>query len=306
MDVQLHRLFHLSRNQSEGSSNNKRLPLMGSEYNFCLSWILTWFAHVLTNFTDLSRLWDCVIASHPAFILYFTASILIDHREAVVDICREYTVVADPCEAKHCNLDFMSTDIHAHFQNIDWSCLELENLISTAQGMMLKFSPEDLISEGRLEAHPVTLPSFSPLYHYPHDWVKYNVPLRIVVPSIGASTSQRAEGHQLEVLKRSNYTRRHSQIYRLTSGVSSSSEICIPPMYRYTNRQTHLFVNLTSSLCSCILFPKNGLKWMRQHSRVPLHVGVAYIIAAVVASMALFQNQKYLKHFVHDLSIFQW
>lgn len=47
---------------------------------FCLSWLITWFGHVLNRYTDVARLFDLFLASHSWMPMYLSAAIVL-HRE---------------------------------------------------------------------------------------------------------------------------------------------------------------------------------------------------------------------------------
>lgn len=50
---------------------------------FALSWLITWFGHVLTEFKHTLRLYDFFLASHPLMPIYLAATIVL-HREKEV------------------------------------------------------------------------------------------------------------------------------------------------------------------------------------------------------------------------------
>ncbi|XP_025943910.1 TBC1 domain family member 20-like [Apteryx rowi] len=53
---------------------------------FALSWLITWYGHVLTNFHHTLRLYDFFLASHPLMPVYFAAAVVL-HREEEVLAC---------------------------------------------------------------------------------------------------------------------------------------------------------------------------------------------------------------------------
>ncbi|XP_075772937.1 TBC1 domain family member 20-like isoform X3 [Pelodiscus sinensis] len=53
---------------------------------FALSWLITWYGHVLANFQHVLRLYDFFLASHPLMPVYF-AAVLVLHREEEVLAC---------------------------------------------------------------------------------------------------------------------------------------------------------------------------------------------------------------------------
>ncbi|KAM9418474.1 TBC1 domain family member 20 isoform 2-T2 [Salvelinus alpinus] len=50
---------------------------------FALSWLITWYGHVLSEFRHILRLYDFFLASHPLMAIYFAAVIVL-HREKEV------------------------------------------------------------------------------------------------------------------------------------------------------------------------------------------------------------------------------
>lgn len=52
---------------------------------FGLRWLITWFAHDLTNLQSAARLFDLFMASHPLMPLYVGAMVMHSHREALLE-----------------------------------------------------------------------------------------------------------------------------------------------------------------------------------------------------------------------------
>lgn len=50
---------------------------------FALSWLITWYGHVLSDFRHVLRLYDFFLASHPLMAIYFAAVV----RPQVVCFC---------------------------------------------------------------------------------------------------------------------------------------------------------------------------------------------------------------------------
>lgn len=42
---------------------------------FAMPWMITWFAHQLSRFQDVARLYDVFLVSHPLFCLYVSAAV---------------------------------------------------------------------------------------------------------------------------------------------------------------------------------------------------------------------------------------
>lgn len=51
---------------------------------FALSWLITWFGHVLSDFRHVLRLYDFFLASHPFMAIYFAATIVLHRQEEVM------------------------------------------------------------------------------------------------------------------------------------------------------------------------------------------------------------------------------
>ncbi|XP_063156083.1 TBC1 domain family member 20-like [Candoia aspera] len=51
---------------------------------FALSWLITWFGHVLANFHHVLRLYDFFLASHPLMAVYFAAAVVLYREEEVL------------------------------------------------------------------------------------------------------------------------------------------------------------------------------------------------------------------------------
>ena len=47
---------------------------------FCLSWLITWFGHVLGDLDSIVRLYDFFMASDPLMPIYMAASVSINER----------------------------------------------------------------------------------------------------------------------------------------------------------------------------------------------------------------------------------
>ena len=52
---------------------------------FALSWILTWFSHSLDSLSDISRLFDLFLTSHPLMSLYVSAQIVIHFKDILLN-----------------------------------------------------------------------------------------------------------------------------------------------------------------------------------------------------------------------------
>ena len=99
---------------------------------FALSWVLTYFAHVVPSFEKVTRIFDFCIGTHPLSILYLSAALIIDHREATFKM-------------------HDLSDIHNLFSRVlsrvDWdeACLSSESLlVAVPPQLLLKQLTADL------------------------------------------------------------------------------------------------------------------------------------------------------------------
>ncbi|GAB1603207.1 TBC1 domain family member 20-like [Argonauta hians] len=97
---------------------------------FCISWIITWYGHVLKENHHIVRLYDFFIASHPLMPVYVAASIVL-YRESELLRC--------PCDmaSLHHTLSHLPKD------------LPFEQLIATACDIYLLYPPSQLIKDNK-------------------------------------------------------------------------------------------------------------------------------------------------------------
>ncbi|XP_023815668.1 TBC1 domain family member 20 isoform X2 [Oryzias latipes] len=100
---------------------------------FALSWLITWFGHVLSEFKHTLRLYDFFLASHPLMPIYLAATIVL-HREQ---------------EVKQTECDMaMVHHLLAHIPED----LPFELLIGRAQGLFDCFPPPLLAKQAALQS----------------------------------------------------------------------------------------------------------------------------------------------------------
>lgn len=92
---------------------------------FALSWLITWFGHVLSDFRHVVRLYDFFLACHPLMPIYFAAVIVLHREEEVLD-----------CE---CDMAMMH-----HLLSRIPDDLPYETLISRAGDLFVQFPPSEL------------------------------------------------------------------------------------------------------------------------------------------------------------------
>ncbi|KAM4841854.1 TBC1 domain family member 20 [Thomomys bottae] len=95
---------------------------------FALSWLITWFGHVLMDFRHVVRLYDFFLACHPLMPIYFAAVIVLYREQEVLD----------------CDCDMAS--VHHLLSQIPQD-LPYEMLISRAGDIFLQFPPSELARE---------------------------------------------------------------------------------------------------------------------------------------------------------------
>ncbi|XP_043923646.1 TBC1 domain family member 20-like [Protopterus annectens] len=101
---------------------------------FALSWLITWYGHVLTDFRHVLRLYDFFLASHPLMAVYFAAQIVLYRGEEVLD----------------CDCDMAS--VHYLLSNIPQN-LPYEDLISDAEHLFSCYPPSELAKQAALQHH---------------------------------------------------------------------------------------------------------------------------------------------------------
>uniref|UniRef100_A0A4W4EUK8 TBC1 domain family member 20 n=1 Tax=Electrophorus electricus TaxID=8005 RepID=A0A4W4EUK8_ELEEL len=98
---------------------------------FALSWLITWYGHVLSDFRHVLRLYDFFLASHPLMAVYFAAVIVL-HRER---------------EVKSSECDMAS--VHHLLSQIPQD-LPYEQLIARAQSLFTCHPPAELAHSAAL------------------------------------------------------------------------------------------------------------------------------------------------------------
>ncbi|KAJ2160697.1 GTPase-activating protein gyp8 [Coemansia sp. RSA 552] len=60
---------------------------------FAISWLLTWFAHDITGFDDVCRIYDFLIVSPPMQVVYMAAAMIKRSEAAILDLDRDFASV---------------------------------------------------------------------------------------------------------------------------------------------------------------------------------------------------------------------
>lgn len=99
---------------------------------FCLSWLITWYGHVLNDLKDIVRLYDFFIACHPLMPIYLAADIVLFRREEVM-----------ACE---CEMPY----VHKLLSQIP-DDLPFEKLIVHSGDLFLQYPPSVLQHEAKMQ-----------------------------------------------------------------------------------------------------------------------------------------------------------
>ncbi|XP_065140319.1 TBC1 domain family member 20 isoform X4 [Paramisgurnus dabryanus] len=103
---------------------------------FALSWLITWYGYVLSDFRHILRLYDFFLASHPLMAVYFAAVIVLYRQE----------------EVKNCDCDMPS--VHQLLSRMPQD-LPYEDLIGRAQSLFMSCPPSLLAQSVALQSHNI-------------------------------------------------------------------------------------------------------------------------------------------------------
>ena len=59
---------------------------------FALPWLITWFGHVLPNYSDVVRLYDFFLAGPPLMPVYLAAAIVLHREKEILETGRNLSV----------------------------------------------------------------------------------------------------------------------------------------------------------------------------------------------------------------------
>ncbi|CAI5723995.1 unnamed protein product [Peronospora destructor] len=104
----------------------------GVEPYFALPWMITWFAHQLKRFEDVTRLYDVFLVTHPLFSLYVSASVLLESREKIL----------------RCECDFGT--MHGMLSSLPLS-MDIEKVIERALILFHQLPPARLRQQSKVE-----------------------------------------------------------------------------------------------------------------------------------------------------------
>ena len=99
---------------------------------FALSWLITWFAHVINDPDSIFRLFDFFLGTHPLMPIYVGAALVIAHRDELLS-----------CECEMSAVHHFLTSLPKNIPQ------RLEQLIEEAHNLFKKYSPQKLESASK-------------------------------------------------------------------------------------------------------------------------------------------------------------
>ncbi|SOV20975.1 conserved Plasmodium protein, unknown function [Plasmodium sp. DRC-Itaito] len=145
------------KNCDKKNSRNSSLKLSGTEFFFCLSWVVTYYSHVLTEFDKLARIFDTLLSNNGIFIIYFTSAIILYKKEELLKIANK--------KKKDQGYNNLYSETHYIFQNMKWKDINVENIIKkTYYYMNYKIPFDTFLNKIKKK---ISFPPFSPIYSYP-------------------------------------------------------------------------------------------------------------------------------------------
>lgn len=103
---------------------------------FSLSWVITWFSHVLNDLDDILRLFDFFISTHFLMPIYMSISILLYKKEEILLI------------------DCDMASMHKYLTSIPQEQLPIDHLVYNSLILTNKYPPEDtLLRQKEVERH---------------------------------------------------------------------------------------------------------------------------------------------------------
>eukprot|EP01084_Bolivina_argentea_P280471 479662_1 len=98
---------------------------------FALSWLLTWFAHNIETFNDITRLYDFFLSTHPLMPLYLSVSLI---KQCKNELCKINNDENDTLDQGR---------LHQFFQEYDWN-IDYDLIINEADRIFNRWPPHDL------------------------------------------------------------------------------------------------------------------------------------------------------------------
>lgn len=101
---------------------------------FTLSWLLTWYSHVIDDLSTVQRIFDAVLSQHPLFTLYLISATILFNKETLYEQFEE---------------DDPHTSLYMIFQQITPSekSFDVEQIIQEAVSLLELLPPETLADQ---------------------------------------------------------------------------------------------------------------------------------------------------------------
>lgn len=124
---------------------------------FSLSWVITWFSHVLNDLDDILRLFDFFIANHFLTPIYLTVAILLYKEDDILQI--------------ECDMASM----HKYLSSIpETEQLPFENLIQQSLKLLVHYPPEKTLEEQK-EMQQEALKGDTKLIYKSYHFLRQNI-----------------------------------------------------------------------------------------------------------------------------------
>eukprot|EP00002_Diphylleia_rotans_P039388 TRINITY_DN9116_c0_g1_i1.p1 TRINITY_DN9116_c0_g1~~TRINITY_DN9116_c0_g1_i1.p1 ORF type:complete len:316 (-),score=63.82 TRINITY_DN9116_c0_g1_i1:598-1545(-) len=98
---------------------------------FCLSWVITWFAHDIDDLEVVSRIFDATLSIHPLLPLYLSAELVLRRSRDILALDAEYSTLHH----------FLTHIVHEHPSPEDW--------IRSAYRLFAEYPPTRLIADAK-------------------------------------------------------------------------------------------------------------------------------------------------------------
>lgn len=105
--------------------------------HYALSWVLTWFSHVIDSLDIVARLFDAFLASHPLLPMYLSASIVLRQRDNILQLPTEFSAV----------FGYLNRIHERHEYKMD----EIDALLEDALALMDRYHPDRLQIVSRVD-----------------------------------------------------------------------------------------------------------------------------------------------------------
>ena len=128
---------------------------------FALSWVITWFSHVLKNYDNVGRMFDFFISADKSMPLYFSAALLLYRKERIL------------------SLDCDMASVHQYLSRLveeEEDDLPFEKLINDANHL---FATYKVSYDSLLRRYEIVQPAKRPVAHY--KWSSLGTMLKFIL-----------------------------------------------------------------------------------------------------------------------------